>query len=75
MLGPRAKNNSCSNALQLNDCLAITYKTGSDEKRAGRHVLNHCQIVGEVAKKLIARMPQWLREDLFPAPRQPGKTV
>lgn len=67
MLKHRAKNSSCSNALQLNDCLAKTYKTSSGESRAGRRVLNHCQIVGEVARELIARMPEWLRNDLFPA--------
>jgi len=61
------KNNSCSNALQLTDCLAKTYKTSFDEKLAGRQVLNHCQIVGEVARKLTARMPEWLRNDLFSA--------
>jgi len=44
------------NAPQLTSCLAKTY----GEKQAGRHVLNHCQIVGEVAKELIARMPEWL---------------
>lgn len=65
MSGHCVKNNSSSNALQLNDCLAKTYETGFGEKRAGRHVLNHCQIVGEVARELIARMPGWLRDDLF----------
>lgn len=67
MLKPQAKINGCSNALQLDDCLAKTYKTCSGESRAGRRVLNHCQIVGEVAKILIARMPHWLRDDLFTA--------
>lgn len=66
MLRPHAKNNSCSNTLQLNDCLAKTYKTSSGEKRAGRRVLIHCQIVGEVAKELVARMPMWLVDALFP---------
>ena len=50
------------NALSLPDCLAKTY----GETRPGRCVLNHCQIVGLVAKELIARMPEWLRNDLFP---------
>lgn len=66
MLVPRVKGNNCSNALQLDDCLAKTYKNSSGEKRAGRHVLNHTHIVGVMARKLIDRMPQWLREDLFP---------
>lgn len=66
MPGHCVKNNSSSSALQLNECLAKTYETGFGEKWAGRHVLNHCQIVGEVALELIARMPEWLRDDLFP---------
>jgi CRISPR-associated endonuclease/helicase Cas3 len=66
VLGPRIKNNSCTNALQLNDCLAKTYKTSSGEKRAGRRVLNHCQIVGEVARGLLNRLPDWLVTELFP---------
>jgi len=52
-------------ALPLTECLAKTYgETGNKQK--GRHVLNHCQIVGEVARELIARMPDWLKNDLFP---------
>jgi CRISPR-associated endonuclease/helicase Cas3 len=66
VLRDRAKNNSCSNALQLNDCLAKTYKTLSGEKRAGRRVLNHCQIVGEVAREILNRLPNWLVSELFP---------
>lgn len=66
MLRHRAKNNNCSNALQLNDCLAKTYKTSFGEKLAGRQVLNHCQIVGEVARELLNRLPDWLVSELFP---------
>lgn len=66
MFRARAKSNANSNALLLNECLAKTYKAVSGEKLAGRQVLSHCQIVGEVALKLIARMPEWLRNDLFP---------
>lgn len=66
MIGRRVKSNTCSNALQLNDCLAKTYKTISGEKLAGRQVLNHCQIVGEVARELLKRMPVWLTAKLFP---------
>lgn len=32
----------------------------------GRSVWEHCQIVGEVAKALIARFPQRIRDKLFP---------
>jgi CRISPR-associated endonuclease/helicase Cas3 len=57
-----ATNITTEIALQLEECLAKTY----GEKQAGRQVLNHCQIVGEVARELIKRMPDWLRNDLFP---------
>jgi len=66
VIGRRVKSNTCSNALQLNECLAKTYKTISGEKLAGRQVLNHCQIVGEVARELLNRMPDWLTAELFP---------
>lgn len=56
-------NHTTETALLLEDCLAKTYS----DKQAGRNVLNHCQIVGEVARELISRMPEWLRNDLFPA--------
>jgi CRISPR-associated endonuclease/helicase Cas3 len=46
--------------------LAKTYQTQAGQKQAGRPVLNHCQIVGAVAKALLARQPDWLRAALFP---------
>jgi CRISPR-associated endonuclease/helicase Cas3 len=55
-------NNTTETALPLENCLAKTY----DKQQAGRNVLNHCQIVGEVARELMTRMPEWLRKDLFP---------
>lgn len=51
--------------LKLEQCLAKTYGTDKN-KQKGRDVLTHCQIVGEVARELIKRMPDWLREALFP---------
>jgi len=51
-----------NSALPLDQCLAKTY----GDKQQGRKVTEHCQIVGEVAKELMIRMPQWLRDDLFP---------
>nr|WP_260294625.1 CRISPR-associated helicase Cas3' [Sedimenticola hydrogenitrophicus] len=44
------------------------------EVRPGRSVLNHCQIVGEVAREIIARFPQNLSKRLFPpgAPMAPA---
>lgn len=51
--------------LKLEQCLAKTYgKEGNKQK--GRDVLTHCLIVGEVARELIARMPDWLQKALFP---------
>jgi CRISPR-associated endonuclease/helicase Cas3 len=49
-------------ALVLDDCLAKTYA----QKQPGRKILNHCHIVGEVAKALLGRMPNWLSAELFP---------
>jgi CRISPR-associated endonuclease/helicase Cas3 len=55
-----------TSALLLDECLAKTY----GQSQPGRNVLIHCQIVGEVSKELIARMPAWLASDLFPAGSQ-----
>jgi len=48
-----------------NCCLAKSRKT-SNGVLAGHTVREHCLIVGEVAKELIHRMPQWLRRAFFP---------
>lgn len=66
MLRQHTKSNVCPNALQLNDCLAKTYKASSGGKLAGRQVLNHCQIVGEIARELLNRLPDWLVFEFFP---------
>lgn len=47
-------------------CLAKTQKTGNSAVIPGRTVLSHCLIVGKVAQALIGRMPEWLRDALFP---------
>jgi CRISPR-associated endonuclease/helicase Cas3 len=63
MMKPKTPiNKILETALPLEECLAKTY----GEKQTGRQVLNHCQIVGEVACELINRMPEWLCNDLFP---------
>jgi CRISPR-associated endonuclease/helicase Cas3 len=51
-------------ALLLEDCLAKTYGN-KQEKYEGRQVLNHCQIVGEVARELMNRMLAWLQMIYF----------
>ncbi len=66
MLKSKNKLNKNLNALDLEDCLAKTYKSFTGEKLAGRQVLNHIHIVGEVAKELLNRMPSWLVAELFP---------
>ena len=54
-----------SQALLITQCLAKTYRD-NQQHYAGRNVVNHCHIVGEVARALIGRMPNWLKQDLFP---------
>ncbi len=54
-------------ALPWSSCLAKTFISPGSEKLPGRKVLNHCQIVGEVAREILNRMPDFLRESLYPA--------
>jgi len=63
---PVNKQNNQQHAFELIDCLAKTYSSQHSRKIEGRRVLDHCLIVGEVARLLIQRMPHWLRERLFP---------
>lgn len=50
----------------LNQCLAKSYKTSVNVILPGLTVTEHCQIVGEVARALLLRLPDWLRSALFP---------
>ncbi len=52
--------------IPLNQCLAKSLKCADGTVLPGRLVFNHCQIVGEVARAMISRMPDWLRTELFP---------
>src|SRR5690554_2678002 len=52
--------------LQYGACPAKTYLKPTGEKLPGRTVLNHCTIVGEVARELIRRFPPELAKALFP---------
>lgn len=52
--------------LPLSQCLAKSRKTAESTVLPGRLVVSHCQIVGEVARAMIKRMPDWLRDALFP---------
>ena len=55
-----------SSPLSLDQCLAKSRKTDRNLVLPGRLVLSHCQIVGEVARAIIQRLPNWLRISLFP---------
>lgn len=48
-------------------CSAKTYTKPDGVVVPGRTVFEHCQIVGEVARALIARYPPYLADALFPA--------
>jgi len=52
--------------LPLERCLAKSRKIDASRSVAGRTVLDHCRIAGEVARELIARSPAFLRESFFP---------
>ena len=53
--------------IPFSECPAKTYQVpGSAEVRAGRDVMNHCLIVGEVSRALMGLFPQAMREALFP---------
>lgn len=65
MRAPISKNTSLP-PIPLNQCLAKSFKKFDGNVLPGRLVLNHCQIVGEVARAMISRMPEWLRTELFP---------
>lgn len=52
--------------MELSKCLAKTYKTAHGNVLPGWIVTEHCQIVGEIARELLQRLPGWLREALFP---------
>lgn len=53
--------------LPLNQCLAKSRRTNEGVVLPGQLVFNHCHIVGEVARAMIRRMPDWMREKFFPS--------
>ncbi len=55
-----------SQAMSLKECLAKTRTLYNGNVIAGMDVLNHCIIVGVVARELMERMPSFLVETLFP---------
>lgn len=54
-------------AITFRSCPAKTFLRADGVTVAGRSVVEHCQIVGEVARALIAAYPDGLRACLFPA--------
>lgn len=63
---PASSGSSDLQPLPLDQCLAKSRKTGEGIVLPGRLVLSHCQIVGEVARAMMMRMPGWLQAALFP---------
>lgn len=55
-----------SPAIPYTECPAKTYSTSEGTTRTGRTVFNHCQIVGEVAREIIRRLPSPFTQALFP---------
>lgn len=53
-------------SIAYKNCPAKTFQQKDGSVVAGRSVLEHCQIVGETARALIARYPALLRTSLFP---------
>lgn len=56
------------NRIPYADCPAKSYQKQNDERvYPGRTVFNHCQIVGEVAREIIRRLPSVMTQVLFPS--------
>lgn len=53
-------------AIPFRICPAKTFLRPDGLIVPGRTVLNHCQIVGEVARELVSRFPDYLQEAIFP---------
>lgn len=52
--------------ISFKGCPAKTFQRADGSTTLGRSVLEHCQIVGEVARELISRYPSGLVTGLFP---------
>lgn len=66
MLGRKTSPEKEIPVVRYSECPAKTYIDPMGNTTIGRSVLNHCQIVGEVAREIIARTPVYLRDLLFP---------
>lgn len=54
----KSSGNLTCDAIPYEECLAKTYLSPDGRRLPGRSVFNHCQIVGEVAREILARLPQ-----------------
>lgn len=61
------QNQHATAAISYGNCTAKTRRLNDGRVVQGRSVLSHCQIVGEIARALIARYPEPMRSRLFPA--------
>jgi len=66
MLKPKNVSAHNQKVLPLGDCLAKTVKLADGTVAKGVSVATHCRIVGQVARELIRRQPQWLQDALYP---------
>jgi CRISPR-associated endonuclease/helicase Cas3 len=66
MIRPKINIGIKKAALPLSKCLAKTVKIDEKKDLKGVDVSTHCMIAGFVARELISRQPEWLRNSLFP---------
>ncbi len=66
MLRPKFLKHTALAVIPFEQCPAKTFAS-AEVVVPGRSVFEHCQIVGEVARALIARQPAFLRQHLYPA--------
>lgn len=66
MQRPTIKEKNTFETIPFQDCPAKTFERPDGITVQGRSVVEHCQIVGEVARELVARYPVDLRDALFP---------
>ncbi len=72
MISPKKRkfdssHDSCDQTIPFDKCHAKTYHSATGEKKTGRTVLEHCQIVAEVARELVRRFPPHISQQLFPS--------
>lgn len=60
------KNDLYNTVPELHQCLAKTIENAGKKAIPGTDVLSHCIVVGSVAKALVERHPDKIRERLFP---------